>query len=157
MQGHQHPELRPPLRPGTKVIAVLFVLGVWAAGALLVVRSSGPRIYPDSAGYIDCARSITRGDGFLTRQYGGVAPELWEPLRHWPPGYPIAIATGMGLGLSPYQSALGTSIICSALIVIGMALLYLRFLPVPVAALAALVAVTMPPFLKASTMCLSGA
>ena len=137
-----------------RLAAVLLPLAFWMALAAQYMFS-GSRVSNDSAAYIDCARSIREGRGFQTRPWSGLAPETWEPIKYWPPGYPILVAGAMTLGLSPYHAALAVSVVCSGLFVIVVLGYYVKQLPFAVAAMLGIVFVSMRALLDAGTMCWS--
>lgn len=140
--------------PAPRLAAVMLPLAFWLVLAPQYMFQ-GNRVSPDSAAYIDCARSIREGRGFQTRLYGGLEPPTWEPIRLWPPGYPILIAAAMALGLSPHSAALAVSVLCSGLFVIVVLGYYAKQLPFAFAALLGIVFVSMRALLNTGTMCWS--
>src|SRR5262249_4379628 len=148
-------ELVNALRPNPRTYSLLVILIPLAAWAMLAqgfIFFDGNRISPDSANYIDCARSLRAGHGFLTRPGGGLDARLWEPITLWPPGYPLLISVAMRAGLDDYSAALAISIGCSAIVVVLLCAYYSRRLPFVVALLSSLVLVCMPSFLNTTTM-----
>jgi len=115
-----------------RIIAVIVPLAFWLVLTPQYMFMNN-RVSPDSAAYIDCARSIREGRGFQTRVYGGLEPRTWEPIRLWPPGYPALVAAAMTLGLSPYTAALAVSIVCSGVFVILVLSFFAQRFPVGVA------------------------
>lgn len=152
-------ELRPTsVVPWAKIAPLLAVIllpfGLWLLLASKYVHS-GNRVSLDSAAYIDCARSIRDGRGFKLPAQVGLGLETWKPIRLWPPGYPILVAGAISLGLSPYHSALVTSVVCSGLFVIFVLGFYANRLPFAVALPLGLVFVSMKALLNTGTMCWS--
>ena len=140
--------------PTPRLAAVLLPFAFWLALAPQYVFH-GNRVSPDSAAYIDCARSIREGQGFQTRVYGGLEPDTWKPIRLWPPGYPILIAGAMTLGLDAHSAALAVSVLCSTLFVVVVLRYYATQLPFAFAVLLAIVFVSMRALLDTGTMCWS--
>ena len=73
---------------------IMLAVGLFALW--LSILCGGNQAYtPDSADYIDQARSFTSGNGFQTRLHDlDEKFELWAPDKLFPPGYPIIIAIG---------------------------------------------------------------
>ncbi len=143
-----------PVAPHIRAVVTVGILLLWAGWAALAIRQ-GTRATADSAAYVECAKSIVSGDGFAIRPFNGLDAPRWEPLREWPPGYPLLIAACMTLGLSAPTAALAAAVVsCGAFIVLVVNLCLTRF-PLPVAVLLSLIIVTMPALVKAGTMCWS--
>ena len=137
--------------------AVLAPFALWLA-LIPWYWSMGSRITPDSAPYLETARSIYEGNGFQCRTLGNLAPENWMPLRVFPPGYPILIAGIMSLGVDdPYMAAKITSFACSAVFVLLVLGFYAGRLQPLSATLLGLGFVCMPSMLWSEAMCLSEA
>lgn len=104
------------------------------AGVGFAFWSFASSLSPDSVTYLDMAQSIAQGTG-LTHRWA-----YWEPVYQsgvlptsttlWPPGYPLAIAALVTLGVDPYVAA---AVIC---------VLSYSLLPVPIHGLARLL---LPP------------
>ena len=78
-----------------------------AAFALVAfaTRPPGPGLDPDAASYVGAAVSFVRTGAFRIPTSGWAASDTTEALAHFPPGFPIAIAGPIALGVSPVQSA----------------------------------------------------
>jgi hypothetical protein len=87
--------------------AVASVLAGAAAFALVAfaTRPPGPGLDPDAASYVGAAASFVRTGAFRIPTSGWAAIDTTEALAHFPPGFPIAIAGPIALGVSPVQSA----------------------------------------------------
>jgi hypothetical protein len=83
------------------------VLAGAAAFALVAfaTRPPGPGLDPDAASYVGAAVSFVRTGAFRIPTSGWAASDTTEALAHFPPGFPIAIAGPIALGVSPVQSA----------------------------------------------------
>lgn len=125
------------------MIAVLFV---WCAAALAI--GAGTRgIDPDSATYLDAARSLADGDGYLHRW------AYWDPIYTtgrlptatslWPPGFSLVVAAGIAAGLDAVTSARFVVFTSFALVLVMM-FMWTRMLTSHVAA-AICAAVSMTP------------
>jgi len=100
----------------TAVNLALFSTG--AAVALLATTLS-PLASPDSYSYLEAARNLSAGNGYVSDLIFTSSP-LGDPppLTIWPPGYPIAVATLMSLGVADATAARLVSIVCFALLVV---------------------------------------
>jgi hypothetical protein len=87
--------------------AVASVLAGAAAFALVAfaTRPPGPGLDPDAASYVGAAASFVRTGAFRIPTSGWAASDTTEALAHFPPGFPMAIAGPIALGVSPVQSA----------------------------------------------------
>ena len=133
---------------------LLAIIVFWVL--LLLPRVAwGPRFYMDSSQYVECARNIVEGNGFLHRPQRGIENAELVPMTLWPPGYPLLVAATMMLGLTAPIAALVVPIVSSFVCVILIAHLYLRWLPPAVATPTLLATVLMPVFAYASGMALS--
>jgi hypothetical protein len=93
-------------RAQTFVVVALALLCVGSAGVGIGLWSSGSGLTADSVTYLDMAQNIAHGKG-LTHKWA-----YWEPVYRtgrlptasslWPPGYPLAIAALVILGVDPY-------------------------------------------------------
>jgi hypothetical protein len=81
---------------GGPILLLLLGLAVLGALAVLFVTRNGIGLSTDSVVYIDGARSLARGDGFISGFNGHVAP-----ITHWPPLYPAVLASIGVLGIDP--------------------------------------------------------
>jgi hypothetical protein len=144
----------PPIRISLRLMAVLLPLAFWLV-LTPQYMTCGNRVSSDSAAYIDCARSIREGRGFQTRVHSGLEPQIWEPMRLWPPGYPLLVAGAMTLGLSPHDAALAVSVVCSGVFVIIVLGYYAKQLPFAIAAMLGVAFVSMKALLNAGAMCWS--
>ncbi|OGV57694.1 MAG: hypothetical protein A2X49_17120 [Lentisphaerae bacterium GWF2_52_8] len=64
-------------------LALISLMGIYASVLMFWITSHGPGIYPDSVTYIETARNLLLGNGFL-------ADGL--PMTHYPPLYPLLLA-----------------------------------------------------------------
>jgi len=100
-----------------KISLLRIYLPLWLIAAVIVmalVNISAPIIYPytsDGLGYIEAAQNLLAGNGLLVTPFD---PEPYdidlEPLRLFPPGYPVLIAGASLLGFDVAKAALGISI-----------------------------------------------
>jgi 4-amino-4-deoxy-L-arabinose transferase-like glycosyltransferase len=69
---------------------------------VLVATTLGIGVTSDATVYLDAARHLARGDGFVATESctGGTAP-----ITHWPPLYPWVLSLGVRLGLEPLGAA----------------------------------------------------
>ena len=108
----------PSERIAPRLVAVLAPFAAWVF-LFPAYLSSGNRISPDSASYIECAQSIRAGEGFRVRLFGTLAPQLWVPLDCFPPGYPLLTAGLMCLGVDDaYTAAKTVAAGCSCVFVL---------------------------------------
>jgi 4-amino-4-deoxy-L-arabinose transferase-like glycosyltransferase len=84
---------------------------VWAGAALAIAAAAfawrwGPARdgYFDSAFYLDGARHIASGEGYVSAYTAPDHSQL-DPITHWAPGTALLIAAGIRLGLAPLQAA----------------------------------------------------
>jgi len=130
-----------------------------AWGAHLPLRlSRGPRISPDSAAYIECARNIAEGRGFVVGDEAGrLTDGRWHAMRSWPPGYPLLVAAVMRLGPSAADAAPAAAAISAAAFLAVLAGFCLGRFPTAVALCLALTAASMHSLLTISAMSWSDA
>lgn len=99
--------------------ALLLILAVTIAFRLAALPAVGPEMLsPDGARFLNLARSLERGLGYVT-------PEAWpawlEPARlpapetFKEPGYPVAIAAAKRLVPDPFRAAQGVSLLAGLL------------------------------------------
>ncbi|MDO8479276.1 MAG: glycosyltransferase family 39 protein [Candidatus Rokubacteria bacterium] len=110
------------------VVVALGLVCIGSAGVGIGLWSSGSGLSPDSVTYLDMAQNIAHGKG-LTHKWA-----YWDPVYKtgrvptatslWPPGYPLAIAALVTLGVDPYFAG---RLIC---------LLSFTLLPLPIYGLA---------------------
>jgi hypothetical protein len=80
-------------------------LGIALVSAVLVFFwGAGDAANPDSATYIDGARHLARGEGWVTCRTT-IESNAPGPIRAWPPGFSALMVPGIWLGLSPLESA----------------------------------------------------
>ena len=100
---------RPAERPRPAPVAALIAALIFGAAVVALYAGFYSRVFypfnPDSASYIEAARSLLAGNGLLMAVPYGWAAEM-QVLRLWPPGYPLLIAFGSLLGLEPAEAAL---------------------------------------------------
>ncbi|HEX8945001.1 MAG TPA: hypothetical protein VF785_17830 [Gemmatimonadaceae bacterium] len=68
-------------------------------------QAPGPGLDPDSASYLGAAESLARGTGLDVPISDWTVADPTSPLSHFPPGFPIAIAATVKVGMSPRQGA----------------------------------------------------
>jgi len=79
-------------------VLILLLLCGFAVGSLVWSTTQGAGLSHDSAVYIDTARHLARGHGWMTSlPRGGL-----QPLVRFPPLYPSLIAAGIMLGANPF-------------------------------------------------------
>jgi 4-amino-4-deoxy-L-arabinose transferase-like glycosyltransferase len=147
----QSPRLQPWLAAGAIIAAVWILYLVLYLPRELRVTGS------DSAYYIDCARSIVDGRGFLVRNLFSLAPQEWEPIRLWPPGYPILIAGFLRLGLSPYHAGLAVAAGSATIAALLITYLSVRTFSLSVGLVLATLVISTPSFVAIGTTCWSEA
>src|SRR5579862_7829665 len=72
---------------------------------LLGTRPPGPGLYGDSAGYLGAAESLVHAGTLRVPFASYVSADSTSPLRQWPPGFSMAIAAPMALGIPAVASA----------------------------------------------------
>jgi len=78
-----------------------------AAGIALYATGLGIGVTPDAVTYLDAARHLALGDGFVT---GGSCSGALTPVTHFPPLYPWLLSVGVRLGLAPAAAARGLQV-----------------------------------------------
>jgi hypothetical protein len=81
-----------------------------AAAVLASVSLYGPGLTHDSAAYMYAAESLLKGEGF---QYFGYP----SPFIQWPPLYPLLLAAGWAIGLSPLPFSGAVNAVAHGLII----------------------------------------
>jgi 4-amino-4-deoxy-L-arabinose transferase-like glycosyltransferase len=141
----------------TTVLVCALALVFWSALEPLVL-SRNIWIYTwDSAVYLETAESLRSGRGLVHRVIYGVGDKLWEPLRLWPPGYPILIAAVQATGLTGSTSCVLISLVSGALSVVVLSLICTSLFRWSVSLPLVLTIVLTYPFLWIGTTCLSEA
>ncbi len=111
----------------------------------------------DSAGYVECARSLLAGYGCQVRTFTGLSRQLWQPLTIWPPGFPVLIAIVSSLsGVAPPEAGVLISLASAAVALSVIWGIGQMLLPRPVAFTATLATALMPRLL-AGNVCMSDA
>lgn len=112
----------------------------------------------DAAAYAECARSVAQGHGFfVTRAYDGVEPGLEEPIRLWPPAYPLAMAPLVHAGVPAWHAGAAISAAAAAVFILMISREASRRLPFAPAVLLACAVALSPPLVGMATKCLSDA
>ena len=88
-------QLLPPVVLG----AVAFAL------ALAITDPPGPGLDPDAMAYLGAAESLSAHGEFRVPTTHWASADSTEPLAHFPPGYPTALALPVRLGMHPTQAA----------------------------------------------------
>jgi hypothetical protein len=83
--------------------AALLLLALSAALAWIWVP--GQKAAGDSVYYIEGARHLAAGDGYVTGRLDPGDPARWRPIARFPPGFSLLQVPGIRLGLSPPESA----------------------------------------------------
>lgn len=95
---------RPPNERGTPdgrrgpVRSEVFIVVFASGAALLYATAGGVAVTPDGVIYLDAARHLARGEGYVAFQYGEV-----RPLSHYPPFYPMLLALHYLAGWDPLE------------------------------------------------------
>ncbi|HET7535595.1 MAG TPA: hypothetical protein VFJ90_04020, partial [Candidatus Didemnitutus sp.] len=149
------------MNPGSKKLlrygfVVLIALAAWVA-FLPAVYARAEIFTWDSAAYIDCARSILAGRGFMQRVIDGFGPEIWQPIVWWPPGYPLLIAAVASLGIDVLSAGVLVAIVSAAMAVALFCGIALRLFHWSIALPLTLGIAVMPAFLQISVTCMSDA
>ncbi|MFO7768424.1 MAG: glycosyltransferase family 39 protein [bacterium] len=110
--------------------AAVLLLAVLAAGLVWTATPRGLGLTADSAVYLEAARSLTGGEGL--RVHDGRGEQVL--LSHFPPGYPIVLATGSLVGLTPSETARSLHALLAGLIPLLFYLLLVRSAVSPPAA-----------------------
>lgn len=100
-----------------KIFDLRIYILLWLIGTIVVmalVSISASIIYPytsDGLIYIEAAQNLLAGNGLLVTPFGPAPYDVdVEPLRLYPPGYPVLIAGVSLLGFDAVKAALGISI-----------------------------------------------
>lgn len=163
-QAAAHQPLRPG-RPGLKALSrdtcltmVLLagLLAAWGQEQAADLRLFGPAYTPDSASYVECARSLLTGEGCQMRYYTSLKPRFWREMTIWPPGFSLLIAGVSSIGAIPApQAGLWIALASTAAALVAVFLIARRFLPPFMAFAVSLGAGLMPALLEAGKTCLS--
>lgn len=85
---------------------VAVAAAICAAGLVFwITRSPGPGLNPDAASYMGAAESFAAGQGLRVPFADWKAVKPTDRLAHFPPGFPLAIATTVSAGLQAPQGA----------------------------------------------------
>lgn len=104
-----------PVAIGTRGMSMplnILLLGIGVVIVLVCSLLFGPLVYPfspDSSVYIEVVRNFLAGHGLVLTPAPGQYDLEYEPLRLFPPGYPLLIALVAAFGLSPADVALWLS------------------------------------------------
>lgn len=134
-----------------KWAVVALALLAWSASTALWL-ARGPLISPDSGPYVECARNIREGKGFVIGRFSGLDADRWQPLQVWPPGYPLMIAGLMTGGLADTDAALAVSALAAGITLLLVARVYFAWMPLGVAGATLCAAALMPVFGRMSAM-----
>ncbi|MEP7064931.1 MAG: hypothetical protein ABI889_02750 [Gemmatimonadota bacterium] len=101
-------------------LAASIALGALAlAGALGITSGAGPGLDPDSMSYLNAANTLAKGSALRDVDRDWTSVDSTMPLSHWPPGYPIAIASAERLGFGPMGIARALNAI-AAFVTVGV-------------------------------------
>ncbi len=78
----------------------------FAVGALLAAERGGMGVLPDSVTYLEGARALAQGDGYATR-----TDRQPQPITHFPPLYPAALAAASVVREAPLAAARDLSVL----------------------------------------------
>jgi hypothetical protein len=92
---------KPPHPPRLGGLLGPFLIGVIAAGMMLVATTRGASLSSDSLIYLNSSRNLVQGHG-ITRLSG---PTGFKPITHYPPFFPLMLAGLQLLGLGVSTSA----------------------------------------------------
>src|SRR4051812_24394166 len=82
------------------------VAGILAFTLVLTVTDPpGPGLDPDALQYMGAAASVAESGEYDIPMDGWASADSTEPLTHFPPGYPTALAIPVRLGMEPAQAA----------------------------------------------------
>lgn|GEM_PF-481803 len=88
------------------MLVVGLLMGLLAATTVAIgTAPPGPGLDPDAESYLGAAQAVVRGDGLRVPTSGWADADSTEPLTHFPPGFPLAVAAPVTLGASPVQAA----------------------------------------------------
>ena len=126
--------------PHATAISLLLAIAV---GALFfyIMLPFGPWAQSDTVDYVQAARHLVQGRGLTVYQSDGSL----MPLSHFPPGYPLALATAMALGLNWVAAARLVSALAAGLLTFLLARSASSALRRPLAALLALPVIALLP------------
>ncbi len=106
--------------PGRSAWALTLIAVVGAAARFAALPQAGPeRLTPDGARFLNLARSLERGLGYVTPEAwpAWLAPEkLPAPESFKEPGYPYAIAAATPLAGDPFRAARAVSLAAGVLV-----------------------------------------
>ena len=91
------PSFRIPIATALGAIAFFLVL--------VITDPPGPGLDPDAVSYVSAAWSAAHSGSFLVPDDGWDNTDSTMALAHFPPGYPVAIALPVALGMPGVQSA----------------------------------------------------
>lgn len=139
--------------------AIVAICGLAAWAMFLPATASRAYVYTwDSAAYVECARSMLEGNGFLQRRIDGLNPEIWQPIAWWPPGYPILIALASAVtGIGAPQAGVGVAMVSAAAAILLIANILCKLVNWIVAIPVLCTIVWMPSFQQISVTCMSDA
>jgi hypothetical protein len=89
----------------SSVIPAIALGALALAGVLKITSGQGPGLDPDSMSYMHAASTLVEGHGLRDINRDWWSADSTMPLAHWPPGYPVAIATAERAGLGAAQGA----------------------------------------------------
>ncbi len=87
-----------------RLMALVFASVAFSA-VLWMTEPPGPGLQPSSAAYLGAAQSAADGHGFRVPTAPWSSPDSTAALTRYPPGFPMAIALPVVMGLPPVQAA----------------------------------------------------
>lgn len=86
--------------------AVAVLAGCFAFALVLVITDPpGPGLDPDALSYLGAAESLAAHGTYREPMARWTSADSTEPLAHFPPGFPTALAVPIKLGMAPPQAA----------------------------------------------------
>jgi hypothetical protein len=105
-----------------RLAIAIVVIGLWGAFLPQSIRRDDWVFSWDSAIYIETAQSLLAGRGLQHRVAYDYGTRVWEPLRLWPPGYPLLIAglawTGLDARLAAIAISIGASVVVIVMLIV---------------------------------------
>jgi hypothetical protein len=94
------------LRSAPKVLIPAILIGIGAfSGVIDLTQPPGPGLDPDALAYLGAGKSLADGHGLRVPMASWESSDTTQPLVHFPPAFPAAIAVGIKTGASPIGAA----------------------------------------------------
>jgi hypothetical protein len=113
---------------GWRFAAIITLMAVVGASLAFWLANGRPGATYDTAFYLSSSNHLLAGDGLITDMTAWNGSHLTEPLRRWPPGYPV-LWTGAALlsGLRGLQAGLLVSALAFGFCIVAAGVLGRRF------------------------------